>query len=531
MADTLTSATLPAVALATILVAIFLNHIFKKPRLPLPPGPKGLPIIGNLLDMPRRKEHLTFAKWRKTYGDIVYLNVLGSDMVILNSPKLAAEMMDKKGTVYSNRPHIEFGGEMVGYNKVLVLIPYGDRHRENRRFLHHVIGSRSQVKKRFDPLMEKEHHKFLRHVLHDPDHVQWHIRNLAGGIILNMAYGYEPQERDDPYVKLVEQVSREFSLSFAPGTFLVDVFPLLRYVPSWFPGGGFKKTAAQWRKNFEDAANFPFELVKRRMEDGSNVPNFTSELLEKHKAEGDKESDIKWAAKSLYLGMSQIFLQLPKLLNPWYYVLLGGADTSVSAVYSFFLAMTLYPDVQRKAQEEIDKVVGTDRLPTSADRDALPYVDALVTEVLRWITIAPIGAPHCVAEDDEHAGYHIPKGAKILPNIWAFLHDPEVYEDPFEFNPSRFIPQEGKPAAPDAREYCFGFGRRICPGVHLADASIWLSCAWSLAVFNISKKVEDGKIVEPVVDSTDGAINHPLPFKCTIKPRSAKAESLILSED
>ncbi|KAJ3547603.1 hypothetical protein NM688_g5386 [Phlebia brevispora] len=507
MVPPLVSAALLPLTLACVGIVFFkyVILVFTKPRLPLPPGPRRLPIIGNLLDMPKQKEHLKFTEWGKKYGDIVYLNVLGTHIIILNSAKLAVEVMDKKSNIYSDRPHLEYGGEMVGYNRVLLShFPYGNRLRKYRRLIHHLIGSRSQIK-RFHPLVEKANREFLRRILKDPNHAQHHIRNLVGRIILKMAYGYDTQEHDDPFIKLAEQVSRQFALSFAPGAFLVDVFPLLRYVPSWFPGAQFKGTAVQWRRNMDDAANIPFGLT-----DGSNVPNFTSDLLEKNHSQSDIEVDIKWSAASLTLG---------------------GADTSVSAVYSFFLAMTLYPDVQRKAQEEIDKVIGTDRLPTSADRDALPYIDALVTEVLRWNPVSPIGGPHRLRQDDEHAGYYIPKGATVIPNVWGFLHDPEVYENPSEFEPSRFIPKEGKLAAPDAREYCFGFGRRICPGVHLADSSIWISCALSLAVFHISKTVEDGKVVEPVVEYTGGLVSHPAPFKCTIKPRSAKAEALISSEE
>jgi len=102
-------------------------------------------------------------------------------------------------------------------------------------------------------------------------------------------------------------------------------------------------------------------------------------------------------------------------------------------------------------------------------------------------------------------------------------HDPSVYKNPFEFDPDRFIPSEGKPAEQDPRELVFGFGRRRCPGTHLADASAFIACAMSLAVFEISKSVENGIVIEPVLESTTGTISHPKPFKCTIRPRSGRA--------
>jgi len=199
----------------------------------------------------------------------------------------------------------------------------------------------------------------------------------------------------------------------------------------------------------------------------------------------------------------------------------------VSAIYSLFLALTLYPEVQKKAQAEIDAVVGNDRLPTFNDRESLPYIDALSKEVLRWHSVVPLALPHVSTADDVYEGYFIPKGTYVMPNIWFMLHDARTYPDPDTFDPSRFIPSEGKPVQPDPRTITFGFGRRICPGLHLADASVFISCAMALAVFNVSKAVENGVEITPEVDPSTGTISHPKPFKCSVKPRSAKALALI----
>ena len=131
--------------------------------------------------------------------------------------------------------------------------------------------------------------------------------------------------------------------------------------------------------------------------------------------------------------------------------------------------MALYPTIQRRAQDELDCVVGLDRLPTPADREHLPYINALMKEILRWHPIAPTGLPHAVAEDDFYEGYFIPKGSVVIPNIWYFAHDPEVYHDPMDFDPSRFL---GPSPEADPHSIVFGFGRRACPGKELASSSI-----------------------------------------------------------
>ncbi|KAG1879755.1 cytochrome P450 [Suillus subluteus] len=185
----------------------------------------------------------------------------------------------------------------------------------------------------------------------------------------------------------------------------------------------------------------PHKFVKDQMVAGITPMSFTSNLLEGGDISMEEDHNVKWSAFSVYAG---------------------GSDTTVSAIYSLFLAMTLFPDVQKKAQAEIDAVVGPDRLPSFADRDYLPYTEALVKEVLRWNVIALISA-HCVTNDDIHDGYYIPKGSLIMPNIWFMLNDPQAYANPSQLNPERFLAKDGKEPETEPRTICFGFGRRICP--------------------------------------------------------------------
>ncbi|CAA7266287.1 unnamed protein product [Cyclocybe aegerita] len=490
-----------------LLAVVILKKFVSRKAAPLPPGPRKLPLIGNLLDIPAKQEWFTFAEWGKKWGDIISVSVLGQQMIILNSAEVAIDMLDKKSSVYSDRPVMQMGGELVGWKNTLVLIPYGDRFRNYRRLFHQSIGTPASMSE-FHAVEEKETHRFLKNVLAQPEHLADHVRRTAGAIILRISHGYEIQENKDPFVTLADEATEQFSLSTAPGGFLVNLIPALRHVPGWVPGAGFKKTAASWAKTLAMMADGPHEWVKEQMKLGTAEVSFTSRLLgEESDLTPEREHDIKWSAASLYSG---------------------GADTTVAAIYAFFLAMVLHPDVMLKAQEEIDTVVGSDRLPTFSDRDALPYTNAVVLEVLRWHSVTPTGVPHRVTEDDIHNGYLIPKGALIIPNVWGMSHDHKVYSDPFSFRPERFLgPQpEQKPTY-----MCFGFGRRICPGRVLADASLFISCAMSLAVFEITKFAKDGLIYTPTPEQTTGTISHPKPFKCTIRPRSAKAEQLITSSE
>lgn len=152
-------------------------------------------------------------------------------------------------------------------------------------------------------------------------------------------------------------------------------------------------------------------------------------------------------------------------------------------------------------------------------------------ELLRWHAVLPLGIPRRIAEDDVYNGCFLPSGSLIFPNVHGMLHDPRLYQDPEKFDPSRFLPElSGRPAEQDPRAIAFGFGRRICSGAQLADASLFIACARIIAVFAVSKAIENGKVVEPKYEMTPEAVSHPVPFKVNIARRSEQAVGLIRGE-
>ncbi|KAK0501168.1 cytochrome P450 [Armillaria luteobubalina] len=467
-----------------LITAWYLFRRTRRSTAPFPPGPKGLPFIGNLLDMPSEKEWLTFAKWGEKYGDITSVSILGQRMVMINSVQTAIDLLDKKSLISSDRPFVAMG-ELVGSKNGLALMPYGARFRNFRRLSHQLFGTNATMKQ-FLPMVELETHRFLQRISATPEELSVHIRKTAGAIILQISHGYAIQEESDPLVKLAEETMDQFSLSVAPGGFLVNLIPVLRHIPEWFPGAGFKRTAREWASTLNEFVERPHDYVKREMAAGRARLSLTSSHLEGG-VSAEEEYDVKWLAGSLYAG---------------------GADTTVASVYAFFKAMLLYPEVQAKAQAEIDAVIGDERLPRFGDRERLPYVSALVLEVFRWHTVGPTGIPHRVTEDIVQSGYSIPKGSLVLANIWKMLHDPTIYNAPFKFNPDRFIRTETREPELDPYNVVFGFGRRICPGRLLADASIFMSCAMVLSVFDISKYSENGIALEPDTDHTAGTIRY-----------------------
>jgi len=188
----------------------------------------------------------------------------------------------------------------------------------------------------------------------------------------------------------------------------------------------------------------------------------------------------------------------------------AGAETTSAAMAWWMLAMVTYPDVQKRAQEELDSVIGRTRIPTFADLPHLPYIRAMVKEALRWRPMDPLGLPHLSTEDDWYNGMFIPKGSMMIANVWNLNRDPEIYgADAAHFNPARFLDTKGEvtSCAPETKEeghVTYGFGRRVCVGKHVANNSLFIDFAMMLWACRIEPGKDEGGNVIPI--DVDGCI-------------------------
>ncbi|KAF7322626.1 Cytochrome p450 [Mycena chlorophos] len=491
----------PHVVVLAVAVSVSAYALLRRRyRARLPPGPT--PLLGaQALPTRSQKEWEVYGEWAEKWGELTSVVVFGQPIVVVSSRKMATQMLEKKSLVYSDRPVFQMCGELVGWSKGLAFLSYGPRLKQTRKYAHSLLGTATNVK-RFESVLSDQYHKFLRRLLESPDDFLSHIHFTSSNVILQITYGYQPTGPDDPLLGFVRKVMDEFSEAAAPGEYLVEVLPILKYVPSWMPGAAFKRKAKIWRHNLTEMMNRPFKIVEDQLANGTARDSFVSLLLQEDLSEADKEY-MKWAAGTLY----------------------GAAtDTTSTVISQFFLQMALNPEIQARAQKEIDGVTGGHRLPTYGDREDLPYLNALCKELFRFHPVGPMGLPHRAMEDDVQNGYLIPKGSIVFANIWKMAHDPTAYSNPMTFDPARFLGDE--PEA-DPRDFVFGFGRRVCSGKYLADTSVFIACAYTLATFNISKTVEDGKIIEPRVDYLSGTISQLAPFSCSIKPRSLATAALI----
>ncbi|KIJ25376.1 hypothetical protein M422DRAFT_237031 [Sphaerobolus stellatus SS14] len=490
---------LTAYVLGLLLLSNLLKRIGrnKASRLPLPPGPKPLPLLGNYLERPKEEPWLVTDKWIKQYGDLVYYRILGQGVLVLGSLKRTHDLFDKRSKIYSSRPYSYMLSVLCGWDFAIPVQGYGDIWRQHRRVFQQYFNINAVSKYR--PIQLREARKLLLRILNDsnPMDVKEHLRNTFATIVMEIVYGYKVVD-NDPFIHITEEAMDGFNAATVPGAFLVDMIPIMLYLPSWFPGGGFKKLAKKWKKATMEMIDVPFFKVKDEMKRGVAQPSITSSMIqsvaEKPKAEAE--------------AMEQV------LKNTAGTAFAGGTDTTISAVYSFFIAMAMHPEVQKKAQKELDAVIGTDRLPEFEDRESLPYINAIILEVLRWQNVIPLITPHLSTQDDIYDGYFIPKGTVIVGAAWSILHDPDVFENPLDFNPERYL-KDGKvnPDIIDPAIAIFGFGRRICPGRYLSDDTMYAMISSTLATFNIAPPLDpNGVPVQLKCQMSSGTITCVLLF-------------------
>ncbi|KIJ48711.1 hypothetical protein M422DRAFT_162333, partial [Sphaerobolus stellatus SS14] len=407
----------------------------------LPPGPKGRLIIGNALDMPMSKEWETYSKWAKEYGELVYLKVFGQGILFVNSHRLSYEVFDKRATNYSDRPTSTMLNELVGMKHwALIVFQYTEKFIHYRRQLSEWFGPKAC--ETYRPAQLQCARTLLYNIFCDPKEYSTHFKHFAGSVIMQITYGIRPKSKEDPYLEVAERLVFAITEASAPGAFLVDVLPFLRYIPAWVPGTMFQRKARVWRQYANDVLEVPFRTIKDAMVTGTAEQCYVrssleNAILDKGNLNPQDEETIKQTAAILYLA---------------------GTDTVAGALKILLLAMALNPDVQRKAQRELDAVLGGSRLPEFDDRSQLPYIAALCKEILRWHPIVPAAFPHATAKDDVVEGYFIPKGTLVFGNAWHMLHTEDNFgSNPDKFSPERFL-QSGvrDPSATGS----FGFGRR-----------------------------------------------------------------------
>ncbi|KAK9378461.1 cytochrome P450 [Kockiozyma suomiensis] len=287
----------------------------------------------------------------------------------------------------------------------------------------------------------------------------------------------------------------------------IDEFPILKYFP-----GKWKKRADKCRDMMDEMWDKARAIIDERRAKGIKRDCFIDTKLDEYAEKG-------WPMSQH--AFNNLFGEL----------LEAGADTTANQILTLILALAKYPEIQQKARKEIDAVCDASRSPQFAiDFDQMPYINCIVKEGMRWRPTASGGLPHLCTEDYWYDGMLIPKGTITFVGVWAIHHDEKLYPDHEKFDPDRYL---GHPklageyaASPDYNNrdhFGYGAGRRICPGMHLAERNMWRIVAKLLWAFELSEPVDpiSGNVIPLDVQAYNSAILlRPLPYKVTVKPRS-----------
>ncbi|OQU96502.1 hypothetical protein CLAIMM_02577 [Cladophialophora immunda] len=476
-------------------------------RQKLPPGPFPLPLVGNFFQIPNVKPWIDFEKWSEYYKDPMITIWQGHRPTIMcNDIWTISDLLDKRANIYSSRPHMIAMGDMINATESnQVCLVYGDKWRLHRRLMHSATGS--QAIRPWRVIQANESKVLVRDLLDKPDDFVMSVERYSCSIVSIIGWGRRIDKIND-YVAQMALKSMEGVDLIIPGLFIVESIPFLAKLPKWlnwiYPMPSKMNTFAKHMQRYFVALS----------KEGAQAPedNFAKRLFKEQEQSHIADEEISSLTSNL-IG--------------------GGVDTTSGTIISFILAMCVFPDKLKKAQEELDQVVGQDRVPDWSDEPALPYVKAVVNETLRWRTVTILGGiPHAPIQDDEYRGYLIPKGTPITGNVWAIHRHPREFPEPDNFRPERYLGGLERPYPNKQGHNAFGWGRRQCSGQPLAEQGLFLTIATLLWAFDFKPGLdENGNEVKlDIFAYTKSENMRPEPFKARFIPRSKGIESIIRSE-
>jgi len=436
----------------------------------------------------------TFNEWADEYGPVITVRQGNEITIVIARVNAAAEIMEKEGGALADRPRMIAANEIFSRFKRITLIGGGELFRRLRKVIHAHFQPKAVLLYRDIQLEQAK--MLVLDLLDDPKNHQKLAYRFSTSIILRVAYGKSgPTSVDDPDFVGVKQAIQHFSETMRPGAYLVDRFPWLRYVPGY--GRRLKQYYESDLKFYSDQLN----RVKFAMSSDDAGASFSRTLLENEDENRLSFDEMAFLAGTLFEA---------------------GSSTTADTIIMMTMAAACFPSEQSWVQEELDRVVGMDRLPCWNDWSTLPRLHAFISEVLRWRPVTPFGFTHRSTRDIIWRGYCIPAGTKVLGNQWAISRDPAVFPNPEKFEPQRWLDQHGQ-LRNDLQCYTFGFGRRVCPGMHLANRSIFIGLAFLLWSFRIVERPDAPIDTTP---SIDNVLSYMAPFEVDFVPRMDEVRGL-----
>ncbi|KAM7258768.1 hypothetical protein ACFE04_014509 [Oxalis oulophora] len=455
----------PLTLLILTVILLYTWQHLKSNTLPSPPGPRGLPLVGNLLSLDSEL-HTYFASLAQTYGPILQLKLGGKIGIIITSPSLTKQVLKDNDVTFCNRD-VPIVVDAIGYGgQDIVWTPYGAEWRMLRKVCVLKMLSNATL----DSVYSLRRYQVRQTVGYIYSRVGSEI-NVGEqmfvtilNVITNMLWGggVQSEERSN--------VGAEFKQVVADMTELLGQANLSDFFPrlARFDLQGLYKKMSVAAKKFDRI--FDSLIDQRSKKDGSESEESNRDFLQfllKLKDENDQKTPLTMThVKALLMDM-----------------VVGGSDTSSNTVEFAMAEVLNKPDVMKKAQQELDSVIGQDNIVEESHIAKMPYLQAIMKETLRLHPALPLLVPHRPSEDCTIGGYHVPKDSRAFINVWAIHRDPAIWPNPLEFDPDRFLNGQFDYSGNDFNYFPFGSGRRICAGIAMAERMFMYSLATLLHSF------------------------------------------------
>ncbi|KAG6865531.1 hypothetical protein C0991_001724 [Blastosporella zonata] len=520
--------TLAAGALAVYIISpIVLRKTITGPSgSTLPPGP---PVRYAFL---RKYPERVLDAWAKIYGPLLSVWMGNQLFVVISDPTIARDLLVTNGSIFSSRKKYFMKNQTILHGRAITASEYGDTWRQHRRIASQVLTPKAL--EGYEGIMDYESHMFIRSLYDEsrkgllPINPAHYTGRFALNNMLIVAFATRTDSTADPLTERALALAMEFMDLTGPWSNAIDFLEPLQWIPSSMRTRGWNL-----HKGFLDVYGGMIDRVKTRLINGEHVPDcLVKTLIETQEAEKLDEEDV--------CMLAAVFV-------------LGGVH-SVSGIIQWFLAlMPSIPEVQAKAHEELDRVIGRDRWPDIDDEQNLPYIRAIIKEVTslcieifhsllsepnqvqRVHTPFWMATPHCSTQDFVYNGTFIPKDTVVVLNCFTLHHNEERYPDADKFNPDRYLgdnltcAESAKLANVMERDHwAFGAGRRICPGLPAAERELWLAFSRLLWAFKFSS-LPDEPISLEEYEGLSGRM--PMPFRLKLTPRVENLDGFLKSTE
>ncbi|KAF7728928.1 hypothetical protein EC973_005323 [Apophysomyces ossiformis] len=462
-----------------------------KDGVPLPSPGISLPLIGHVLSL-YPSPHFKLIEWSKKYGPIYQISLGSRNAVVLNNSEVSRDLLEINGQFNSDRNPgtlMKLTGADGSAFSWADDTPY---LRKCRRLMQAFV-SKSAIEKKYPELHNEETFELLQNIYRygtQPQgfrifrHSYLYTTNLA----MRFMYGCHYPSTEDPDYRELQEMAADFA---ELANYLLFEFPK----PAYLFLGRLKKWASSTQVRYQKVMGRYNTTLKNAIAKGEAVDCLMGDIIKLQEKEGLTDIDVNNIAATVYIA---------------------AVDTTSITAQNLYLVLVNRPDVQRKAQEELDRVVGN-RMPRDDDIKNLPYIQAMVEEIMRFRPPLLLNLPHSARTDQVYKGYKIPAGSVYIHNIYSCNHDPSVYPNPDKFDPDRFY----NPEQPVQRyHWTFGAGRRLCPGNQFAEKSLYLTTARVLWAFTLVKPRDaNGNEIEVPITDVISPISHPPDVDITFVPR------------